>query len=241
MARVSQDYYEKKRKEILDAAYSVCVRKPITSVTMKDIIAETGYSHGAIYKYYRDLDEVISDLMLRINREYSFDDDLQKIIRKNGTAEWETAIREICAMLAEHMVNMGTDLVKISLYCEVFAVSEPERTRQIAEKIGEESISPLLDSINTVRTYLDEVIKINRLQPARTADEIINFIMTYYSGVENSYVLGDPDTQKNGLPGELFSVLADALIPMLGAGRDSGRQSASKDKKLPAAKRKEKK
>ncbi len=227
MARVSRDYYEKKRKEILDAAYSVCLRKPITSVTMKDIIAETGYSHGAIYKYYRDLDEVISDLMLRINREYSFDDDLQKIIRKNGTGEWETAIREICSMLAEHMLNMGTDLVKISLYCAVFAVSEPERTKQIAEKIGEESVGPLLCSISTVRTYLDEVIKINRLQPARNTDEIISFIMTYYSGVENSYVLsdasGDPDTQKNGLPGELFSVLADALIPMLGAGGGNGK------------------
>ena len=42
MAKVTEEYYAQKRKEILDAAYRVCVRKPITSVTMKDVIAETG-------------------------------------------------------------------------------------------------------------------------------------------------------------------------------------------------------
>ena len=40
MPRVTDEYYEKKRREIIDAAYRVCVRKPITSVDMKDIIAE---------------------------------------------------------------------------------------------------------------------------------------------------------------------------------------------------------
>ena len=73
MPRVSEEYFENKRKEILDAAYRVCVRKPITSVVMKDIIDETGFSHGVIYKYYKDLDEVLTDLVIRINSENRID------------------------------------------------------------------------------------------------------------------------------------------------------------------------
>ena len=53
MPKVSEEYYEKKRREIIDAAYRVCARKPITSIDMKDIIAETGFSHGVIYRYYQ--------------------------------------------------------------------------------------------------------------------------------------------------------------------------------------------
>lgn len=226
MARVSQDYYEKKRKEILDAAYRVCVRKPITSVTMKDIIAETGYSHGAIYKYYKDLDEVICDLMLRINRQYSFVEDLDKIIRKYGTDEWESAVRAVCSMLTEHMVNMGTDLVRVSLYCAMFAVSEPERARQIFDKIGQESISPLLEAIDTLKGYLETVIKVHGGRPVRSVDEIIRFIITYYNGVEDSYVMSEDDSD----PAELFSMLADALIPMLACGTGSKKKHKGEKK-----------
>jgi AcrR family transcriptional regulator len=233
MARVSQDYYEKKRSEIMEAAYRVCIRKPITSVAMKDIIEEAGYSHGAIYKYYKDLDEVICDLMIRVNRQYSFDEDLKEIIGRYGSAGWQNAIREICALLAEHMVRMGTDLVRMSLYCAVFTVSEPERTRQILEKAGEESISPLLDSVSTLKKYLEALIKECRLHPVRSADEIIRFIVTYYSGVEESYVLSeagnDPGESVDSVPGQLFSVLADALIPMLtGIGNDKKQKGEKK-------------
>ena len=76
MPKVSEEYYEKKRREIIDAAYRVCARKPITSVEMKDIIAETGFSHGVIYRYYKDLDEIFKDLVITINSENRIDDRL---------------------------------------------------------------------------------------------------------------------------------------------------------------------
>ena len=218
MAKVTEEYYAQKRKEILDAAYRVCVRKPITSVTMKDVIAETGYSHGAIYKYYKDLDEIIRDLLININRTYTFDD-LGKIIEKHGTKNWEKAIRDISSMLADHMIGVGKDVVKISLYCGVFAMSEPERAKQISEKIGEESVTPLLSAINTMSVYLEDIIKANKLHPARSAEEIILFIVTYYGGVEDTFALSDDEESSNGFtngsPKLLFSILADSIILML--------------------------
>ena len=76
MPKVTEEYIEKKRKEIVEAAYKVCVHKPITSIEMKDIIEETGFSHGAIYRYYKDLDEVLKDLVITINSQNKIDDRL---------------------------------------------------------------------------------------------------------------------------------------------------------------------
>ena len=136
MPRVNEEYYENKRKEILDAAYRVCARKPITSVTMNDVIAETGFSHGVIYKYYKDLDEVIRDLLIRINKSNPFNDDADIIFKECGTGEWESAIRRICDLLADNMIKTGIDVLKISLYSNVFAVSEPERAKRIADPMN---------------------------------------------------------------------------------------------------------
>ena len=43
MPKVSDEYFENKKNEIVDAAFRVCSKKPITSVVMKDIIDETGF------------------------------------------------------------------------------------------------------------------------------------------------------------------------------------------------------
>ena len=88
MPRVKEEYFENKRREIVDAAYRVCSRKPITSIDMKDIIDEAGFSHGVIYKYYKDLDEVLLDLVRRINEDNRLNDKIISIFgqqdKKNG-------------------------------------------------------------------------------------------------------------------------------------------------------------
>lgn len=42
MPKVSEDYFKKKRDEILDAAYQVVMEKPIYSVSLRDIIQKAG-------------------------------------------------------------------------------------------------------------------------------------------------------------------------------------------------------
>jgi len=63
MPKVKGDYFEAKRAKILDAAYHVAMRKPMHEVSMRDIIAESGYSQGGIYRYFRNLDEILIELV----------------------------------------------------------------------------------------------------------------------------------------------------------------------------------
>ena len=219
MPRVNEEYFEKKRTEILDAAYRVCVKKPITSVTMNDVIAEAGYSHGTIYKYYKDLDEVIRDLLIRINKDNFFNEEADKIFDECGTGQWESAIRRLCDLLADNMIKTGIDILKISLYSNVFAVSEPDRAKKIAQRLGDDNLSPLLYVITSLNNYLTKVIKEKKIHPSHSVNDIIQFIVVYYGGVENSYVFSECYDSNDPLnkydPKKMFSLMGDSVILML--------------------------
>lgn len=189
MPKVSEEYYEKKRREIIDAAYRVCAKKPITSIDMKDIIAETGFSHGVIYRYYKDLDEVFKDLVITINSENRIDDRLDEILAKADIKNWEQTIYDICRMLADYMKEVGTDLLKVSIYGDMLAMSDPERAMKIAQRLGKDEQSPLLYATEAMTAFLTKVIKQNKLKPAVPVDQIIQFFIVNYHGIQSGYVL----------------------------------------------------
>ena len=80
MPKVTSEYMENKRRQIVDAAYRVCLRKPAEVVTISDVIAETGMSQGAIYRYYDGLDEIFADMLSDLRKEYSIIEKLDEII-----------------------------------------------------------------------------------------------------------------------------------------------------------------
>lgn len=220
MPRVSADYYEKKRKEIIAAAYRVCVRKPITSVVMKDVIDETGFSHGVVYKYYKDLDDVLCDLVVTINSENKMDEKLDAILLDANKKEWQEVIREICNMLSEHMKTTKMDVLKISLYSDMLAMSDPDRVSRIADRIGEDNQSPLLIVVTSMYGYLLSLIQDKKLQPLKSVDEIMEFMIASYHGIQTGYVLSasyDANQLRGKYdPGKMFSCLAESIILMIG-------------------------
>ena len=80
MPKVTQEYIENKKKFIVNAAYQVCLRKPVEMVTMMDVIEETGLSQGGIYRFYKDLDEILSDVIAGMRMNYSIVDDMEQLI-----------------------------------------------------------------------------------------------------------------------------------------------------------------
>lgn len=189
MPKVSEEYYEKKRREIIDAAYRVCARKPITSIDMKDIIAETGFSHGVIYRYYKDLDEVFKDLVITINSENRIDERLGEILANADIKNWEQTIYDICRMLADYMREVGTDMLKVSIYGDMLAMSDPERAMNIAKRLGKDEQSPLLYATEAMTEFLNKVVKENRLEPKTQVGQIIQFFIVNYHGIQSGYVL----------------------------------------------------
>lgn len=220
MPRVTEEYYEMKKKEIIDAAYRVCLKKPITAVEMKDVIAEAGFSHGVIYRYYKDLDEILSDMVIRINIENRMDEKVEKILSEAGTENWEKGIRNICSSLSDYLQKVGIDLLKVSIYCDVLAMSDPERVLKMAEKLGNKVQSPLLYLTNRLSVYLTEAIKKNKLKPLKSIKDIMEFFIVSYHGIETGYVLADnykaEHIRGNYKTDDMLSCLADSIVLMMG-------------------------
>lgn len=60
MPKVTDSYLEEKREFIVDCTRKVLENKSFRQITMRDVIRETGFSQGAIYKYYNNLEEILN-------------------------------------------------------------------------------------------------------------------------------------------------------------------------------------
>ena len=99
MPKVTPEYMENKRREIVDAAYRVCLRKPAEMVTISDVIAETGMSQGAIYRYYNGLDEIFTDMIIKTRKEYNLVDRIEPILSDRSLSLEETTYKIVTALL----------------------------------------------------------------------------------------------------------------------------------------------
>lgn len=60
MPRVDDDYLQSRRKQIMDAAVACFAREGFHRTTMQDIVAETGLSAGAIYRYFPAKEDIVA-------------------------------------------------------------------------------------------------------------------------------------------------------------------------------------
>ena len=108
MPKVNQEYWEKKKNAILDSALSVCNRKVIYDITMKDISQECKISIGGIYKFYNDIDELLTSLL---NRSYKQIAENNKFCHArikdifNVNKDPKEQIEKICEFVGDYIVE----------------------------------------------------------------------------------------------------------------------------------------
>lgn len=59
MPRVSTEYLERRRRQILDAARRCFARSGFHETSMQDVFRESGLSAGAVYRYFKSKDELV--------------------------------------------------------------------------------------------------------------------------------------------------------------------------------------
>ena len=60
MPRVDEGYLLSRRRQIMDAAIACFSREGFHRTTMQDIVAETGLSAGALYRYFRSKEDIVA-------------------------------------------------------------------------------------------------------------------------------------------------------------------------------------
>ena len=86
--------------------------------------------------------------------------------------------------------------------------------------LGKNEQSPLLYATEATGRFLTEIIKKNKLKPVSSVDEILQFMIVTYHGVQTGYVLTEcfkvPHVEGKYKPEDMFDQLARSVILMLG-------------------------
>lgn len=217
MPKVSEEYLESKRNMIVDAAYQVCLRKPVEMVTISDVIAETGMSQGAIYRYYNGLDEILADMITKLRGEYNIIDTFEEIL-SDKSATIEELLYRVCNSLAEAMEAHISDIQKINFDLGVITINEPERAAKIMANIrGTGNLDYLAQ--HAMPLLIEGAVK-SGYKSLVSPEEIAMFFSASYTGIEkycimaHCYGTGDPKLKAD--PKKLFRTLASSTIMLFG-------------------------
>ncbi|MCR5227480.1 MAG: TetR/AcrR family transcriptional regulator [Eubacterium sp.] len=217
MPKVSEEYFENKKKLITDATYNVCLRKPVGMVTMTDVIEETGLSQGGIYRFYKNLDEILSDMITRMRVDYNFVDSMESVM-KTENLTFEEVTYKICDILADVMEKHLMDIQKINFDLTVLAINEPERAEAIIKGTKGRGNFEYLASV--LMPMLVEACQKNKLKPVAEPEDILKYISATYTGIEMSSILsacyGNGKMNVDCKPKEMFNVLAKTIILLFG-------------------------
>ncbi len=219
MPKVSEEYIENKKRFIVDCAYKVCLKKPVEMVTMMDVIEQTGLSQGGIYRFYKDLDEILADMITDMRKDYNFIDKIDEALNSNGSdASFEKTVHAICDILSDIMEKHLLDIQKINFDLTVLAINEPDRAEKIIGQTRGRSNFEYLGSV--ILPLLAKACDQKDLTPVRRPDDIIRFISAAYAGIELDCILsacyGKAPKNTKCEPRPMFDTLASTIILLFG-------------------------
>lgn len=218
MPKVSADYFEEKKNKILDAAYAVCMKKPVYSVSMRDIISETGLSQGSIYRYFSSLTDILIALITRDSESYNVKTLVDTAISYSNVPE--KVIGEIFGVyekaFLDNLVGVGKIYHEITaLYAndkEVF--SRFYHTRMASEEayLQEKSFS-----------FIAGKIAEGYFKPKLALEDLINFLVASFDGIIRDLILSKHyqfPTPGGFEKDRLTKSLCTAFVLLLGGDED---------------------
>ena len=86
--KVSEEHKDARRKEILEVAARVFIRKGYEKTTMKDIVEESGMSRGGVYMYFSSTEEMMLGIQEEMDEEN--EDQIDAALEAFGGSVWRT-------------------------------------------------------------------------------------------------------------------------------------------------------
>ena len=217
MPKVTPEYIENKKKMIVESAYRVCLKKPVETVTISDVIAETGMSMGAIYRYFSGLDEILVHMVREMRKEYDSYDRIIALSKEEGLT-FEEIIYKAFDILGDVMEKHLMDIQKINFDFGVLAINNPERMKKIMNEIAERGTLENLGQY--IFPKMIEAVEKQGFQAHISNEELVLFISTAFTGIEKNCILSA--CYGSGIPGvtiepkPLFRTLAKSVILLMG-------------------------
>jgi AcrR family transcriptional regulator len=169
--KVAEEHKEYKRKQILEAATRVFIRKGYQKTTMKDVVEESGLSRGGVYLYYGSTEEMILDLLKEMDNELG---QWTEWVDKTGSV-W-AVLEKVVRQTSEDVARDAEGLAPV-LY-ELFITAWRQRT--YANLLEERFVQTFEAVSDLLRKGVDRG-EFNPLVPIETVTRVL---FTFHDGVQ---------------------------------------------------------
>ena len=217
MPKVTDEYIANKKQAIVDAAYRVCLRKPVEMVTMIDVIDEAGLSRGGIYRFYNDLDEILCDMVMDMRGKYPLAQRFSELMNDTAGRSWQEVLRLSVEIMADFMEEHLMDIQKINFDLTVLTINEPERAEHIMGGLKGRGNMEYLARVALPMMY--ECAVAQGCVPKVSPEELDGFVGASFAGIEKNCILtacyGHKD-EYHAEPRPLLRTLATTIICLLG-------------------------
>ena len=169
--KVSDEYKEKKRIELLLAAKRVFERKGYEPATMADIIEEAGISRGTIYLYFSSVDEIFESLLDYLEQQGQFN--IEEYIN-HFPSIW-SAVQNFLTLQQQAIVHIDKGMIPVIFEYSVISWRDVDKREQLVlrNKKSKQIIFQLFEAgINS-----------GEFTPARETITIIDFLLSYLNGI----------------------------------------------------------
>ena len=128
-----------RKKQIIDAARKIIIRKGSEHLTLRAMAREVGFSEAAIYRHFKNKQEVLSYLMNTI-----MDEMLREII--SGAAENFNTLNTIDAVLKHHLSWIEQRRgISFQIIAEIISLGDKKLNRKVYVRLTE--------YLNRIRTF----------------------------------------------------------------------------------------
>jgi transcriptional regulator with XRE-family HTH domain len=234
----NEGYWEDKKNSILDVVETICKKKPLYRLTMKEVIRKTGLNSGTVYVIFSDIDEVIIALANRMKISVDSVSAVNKILQEKKTPEEKI----------EALINYSLELIlstisaygKIAFELSIFAI-DTVRLEKISKGI------PGLKMHNyafiTLFNVIEENIKNNYFKPSYSKESIFIILSSFIDGfvrdltLKKCYSVNIPQVsnfEKNDLSKTLTSTILFLLNHEKNEIKDKNKNIKSKGENKPS-------
>jgi AcrR family transcriptional regulator len=214
MPKVSKEYTINKCNLIIKCANEAFKEKPLYQITMRDIIAKTGFSQGTIYRYYANVDEIFLDAVNQITPSKVLETHIEHLLTSDKK-ESDIVFESITA-IGEYIYDLQKTVSGKILFglLVLYAFDSQKKESVIQRLIFKQS---LFTTQNLIIGYILQNIEKGVFEPIIPLEEIIRFTQAAIDGISNDTAIQSIGSESETHITEMFKTLAKALLYFMGA------------------------
>ena len=207
MPKVTQEYINQKKNLIVQSAAICCDKKAVCSVTMQDVIDESGLSQGGIYRFYQNSDDILVDVLKWVSSIPIYDKNkvinnfIEKIsplrntdkkTKQNRNARRKCIYEFICSICSELSVLLEKyqhPYFSIHLGFYDMILNYPERAGYIFSRV--DNPFSMKEERKKFIHEIEKEIQDDVISPSVSIEELVEFLRVNFLGINQTTLVDE--------------------------------------------------